>query len=205
MFDEHLSWKSHTRMVTNKLAKVVGILNRLKRIYPEQILLTIYNSLFISHINYGLLLWWKDQDRVNKLQKKAVRIVSGSQYLAHTEPLFKHLNILKAKDLYSLKLLKFYYNLSYGSLPSYFDCYMETINKGVPHRYSLRTTARPMIRMPKSRLVLTESCVLHKLINLINQTNTNYPQIICKIEEQSHTFWGFSFNITQIYLQSYDE
>ena len=64
MFDEHLSWKSHTRMVTNKLAKVVGILNRLKRIYPEQILLTIYNSLFISHINYGLLLWWKDQDRV---------------------------------------------------------------------------------------------------------------------------------------------
>ena len=121
MFDEHLSWKSHTRMVTNKLAKVVGILNRLKRIYPEQILLTIYNSLFISHINYGLLLWWNDQDRVNQLQKKAVRIVSGSQYLAHTEPLFKHLNILKAKDLYSLKLLKFYYNLSYGSLPSYFN------------------------------------------------------------------------------------
>ena len=39
-------------MVTNKLSKITGILNKLKFIYTHNILLTIYNYLFVSHINY---------------------------------------------------------------------------------------------------------------------------------------------------------
>ena len=31
MFDEHLTWKNHITMITNKLSKVIGILNRLKK------------------------------------------------------------------------------------------------------------------------------------------------------------------------------
>ena len=47
MFDEHLTWKNHITMITNKLSKVIGILNRLKHIYPQQALLSIiYNALF---------------------------------------------------------------------------------------------------------------------------------------------------------------
>ena len=45
MFDEHLTWKNHITMITNKLSKVIGILNRLKHIYPQQALLSIYNAL----------------------------------------------------------------------------------------------------------------------------------------------------------------
>ena len=50
MFDEHLTWKNHITMITNKLSKVIGILNRLKQIYPQQALLSIYNALFVSHM-----------------------------------------------------------------------------------------------------------------------------------------------------------
>ena len=32
--------------LTNKLSKVIGILNRLKHIYPQKALLSIYNALF---------------------------------------------------------------------------------------------------------------------------------------------------------------
>ena len=56
MFDENLSWKSHVHMITNKLAKVVGILCRFKYIYPLNALTSIYSSLFVSHMNYGHLL-----------------------------------------------------------------------------------------------------------------------------------------------------
>ena len=35
VFDEHLTWKNHITMITNKLSKVIGILNRLKNIYPQ--------------------------------------------------------------------------------------------------------------------------------------------------------------------------
>ena len=56
MFDEHLTWKNHITMITNKLSKVIGILNRLKNIYPQQVLLSIYNALFLSHMTYVLQL-----------------------------------------------------------------------------------------------------------------------------------------------------
>ena len=46
------------------------------------------------------------------------------EYLAHSEPLFKTLKLLKIDDLYKLKLLKFYYNLSYNILPPYFNFYI---------------------------------------------------------------------------------
>ena len=63
---------TYTRVitVTNKISKVIGILNRLKHVFPQNALLSIYHSLFASHLNYGLLLWGTHVNRVSKLQKK---------------------------------------------------------------------------------------------------------------------------------------
>ena len=47
----NMSWKSHIAMVTNKLSRINEILHRLKYQYPQNILVTLYKSLFISHIN----------------------------------------------------------------------------------------------------------------------------------------------------------
>ena len=47
IIDEHLSWKNHAEMVANKLSKLVGILHKLKYVYPKFILETIYKSLFV--------------------------------------------------------------------------------------------------------------------------------------------------------------
>ena len=98
MFDEHLTWKNHITMITNKLFKVIGILNRLKNIYPQQALLSIYNAFFLSHMTYGLLLWGNQVEQVSKLQKKSIRLITGSEYLAHSEPLFKELELLKRNN-----------------------------------------------------------------------------------------------------------
>ena len=89
LFDENLTWKCHINMLTNKLSKVIGLLNRLKHVYPQNALLSIYHYLFASHLNYGLLLWGTHVNRISKLQKKIVRIMSNSDYLVHSEPLFK--------------------------------------------------------------------------------------------------------------------
>ena len=173
IFDEHLTWKSHTKMVTNKLSKLVGIIYRLKHVYPQQALLLLYNSIFISHINYGLLLWGTQLKEVFNLQKKVVRIITCSDYIAHSEPLFKLLGLLKVQDLYQLKVLKFYYNLSYKLLPSYFDNYLDIINNDIGCIYELRRSARPLIRLPRTRLMFTESTLLYELIKIINSTHDN--------------------------------
>ena len=43
--------------------------------------------------------------------------------LAHTDLLFKLYYKLNVKDLYHLKILKFYYNLCCNRLPQYFNVY----------------------------------------------------------------------------------
>ena len=60
-------------------------------------------------MTYGLLhvLWGNQVEQVSKLQKKSIRLITGSEYLAHSKPLFKEMELLKIEDLYKLKILKF--------------------------------------------------------------------------------------------------
>ena len=74
MLDENLSWKSHIEMVGNKISKVTGILYRLKNVFPENVLFVLYNSLIVSYMNYGLLLWGIHSHKLELLQKKVIRI-----------------------------------------------------------------------------------------------------------------------------------
>ena len=204
--DENITWHNHTTMVQNKLSKIIGILNRLKNIYPEQVLLTIYNSLFLSHIHYGILLWGTRLNCINTLQKKAVRIITNSNYIAHSEPLLKELKLLKVEDIFHLKLLKFYYNLSYNFLPTYFYSYQEFLNGGhMPQAlpYDLRANARPLVRPPRILHKFSESSVLYQLVKVINHTHVKYPDILMKVHEKSHSYYGFSYNVKSIYLAEY--
>ena len=73
LFEETSTWKYHIHMVNNKLSKVIAIPNRLKHVYPQNALLSLYHYLFASYLNYGLLLWSTHVNRVSKLLKKTLR------------------------------------------------------------------------------------------------------------------------------------
>ena len=45
------------KLIAIKISKIIGILPKLKYIFPKEILLIIYKSLIVPHLNYGLLLW----------------------------------------------------------------------------------------------------------------------------------------------------
>ena len=109
IMDEHLNWKSHVEKISNKCSKTIGVLNKLKYFLPLTVKLILYNSLILPHLNYGIMTWGYKCDRINKLQKKAIRIVSLSKYNAHTEPIFKRLQLIKVADILKIQELKFYY------------------------------------------------------------------------------------------------
>ena len=94
-------------------------------------------------------MWGVDTDRIFKLQKKAVRIITENYYIAHSEPIFKSLEFMKIEDIYKLKIRKFYYNLKNSCLPEYFNNYLNVINNELPHSYQRRISTRPLIRLPK--------------------------------------------------------
>ena len=109
--DHNITWKPHITMIAIKIARVVGVLNKLKHIFPQHVLLTIYNSLTQPHLIYELHLWGLNCKRLKILQKKTVRILAFRPYISHSAPIFKNLKILKLEDLYTctMQLYKFYY------------------------------------------------------------------------------------------------
>ena len=109
VLDTHLKWNFHVRKVANKLTHINWILSKLRHIFSQRILITIYSSLIESHINYCLVLWGTNYDRIFKLKIKAVRIISFAHYKSHSSPLFKSLGILNIKDMYNIGLLKLYF------------------------------------------------------------------------------------------------
>ena len=90
--DRNLSFRNHTDFIRNKISKVVGILFRLNNVLPLEILKIIYNSLLLPHITYGLEIWYGalqgNQDRVFKIQKKAIRAINKLPYNDHTHDFF---------------------------------------------------------------------------------------------------------------------
>ena len=53
----HMPWNKHINHISMKIAKSIGILYRLRNVYPESVLITIYNTLILPHVHYCLLLW----------------------------------------------------------------------------------------------------------------------------------------------------
>ena len=117
--DEHLNWNAHIQKISNKIAKSIGIINRFKRHLPLSILRTLYNSLVLPHFQFSISNWGFKANKIVRLQKRAIRVITNSKYNAHVEPLLKKLNLLKISDMFRNSFLKLYYKYKSGNLPHY--------------------------------------------------------------------------------------
>ena len=190
-------------MIGLKVSKAIGIINHLKSIYPQRVLFTLYNSLIISPMLYGILLWGKSDnvDKIAKLQKRAIRTISFIGPFAHTEPLFKTFNLLKFNDIYTLKLMKFFYKLSNDSLPAYFASY-KTLIQPLTTRYPLR---RPIYKTFKVRHEYARICIKYQLLDFLNKLSESNIEFLDTILKNVHLqpFIGYSRLITNLLVSLY--
>ena len=142
--DQNITWNDHISKISIKVARVIGILNKLKQIFLHKIMRTIYNSLIHPHIIYGLYLWGFSPKRLTMLQKKAVRILSLRPYVSHSIPLFKNLKFLKIEDQYLIQLYKLYYENTNNLPPHYFNSFTPYYNNE-ELSHNLRSTT---LRLP---------------------------------------------------------
>ncbi len=195
IFSEDLSWKTHTDKLCLKITKFCGVLNRLKNFIPVHILRTLYCSMIQSHINYGILVWGFDLNRLQQIQKRAVRIITRSKYNAHTEPIFKALDLLKVHDIFNLYLLKFYYKYCHNQLPLYFQ-QMQFSPLNQIHNYNTRFNQHIPVNYTRTRIA--QKCIRNHISKIVNQTNQS---IIDKI--RTHSLSGFTTYTKRIYLLNY--
>ena len=122
LIDSNLTWSPHCNYIANTLSRICGVVSRLKHYVPTHILTIIYNSLFLSHISYGITSWGFNMcTRISKLQKKVIRFLTNSKLNTHTAPLLKQLGLLKAVDIFKLACFKLLYKYENRKLPSYFN------------------------------------------------------------------------------------
>ena len=114
--NESMNGSSHSAKIANKIYRTLGIMNRLKRYLPFSTLKLMYDSLILSHLQFGITCWGFEWNRIFKLQKRALRIMENSKYNAHTETLFKELEMLKVSDIFNVQGMKFWYKFVNKSL-----------------------------------------------------------------------------------------
>ena len=116
------------------------MMTKLKHFVPEKILYSLYCTLVMPYINYGILIWGNTcktyLDKILKLQKWAIRTVTNSYYRSHTGPLFSKHNVLNVNDTFKLHLGIFMYKHHTNQLPNVFSPYF--IKHSQKHNYPTR-------------------------------------------------------------------
>ena len=110
IIDDKITWVPHMIYLRKKLRSISGALCRIRKAVPADLYLNIYNSLFESHLSYGISVWGvsiKDQsnDKLFIIQKQCIRILFGD-FDAY---LNKQLTCARARPFKQQKLGSKYY------------------------------------------------------------------------------------------------
>ena len=130
--DEHLTWEHQINHVHSKLASANYAISQIKNFVSKKIRMTLYNSLFRPHMEFGILAWGginkTKLSKIINLQKKCLRNVAGKQYRSHTNPIFSKLGILKFNDMLHYNSSIFMHNFINDKLPNSFRNFFEPLS-----------------------------------------------------------------------------
>ena len=117
---------------SKKLSRTCGMFFKLRHLLPTSVLVSLYNSLFSSFLQYGIIVWGLTNEVHTKpiylLQKKVVRAFTFKSFTSPSTPIFSDLKILKLYDLFELKLLSFVYESINMISPVFFHNFFETLS-----------------------------------------------------------------------------
>ena len=128
IFDKNLTFKDHVHVIAWKIPKSVGLLFKLSKYLPLEIIKTLYYSLINPFLLYGIEVWHGTYANIINtifiLQKKACRAIHNLLFNTHTTEYFKNAKILKLTDLYESEISKHMFkclNLNANHLPKHSD------------------------------------------------------------------------------------
>ena len=127
--DAKLTWIPHIKFISKKLWKSIGIILKARKKIDTATMKSLYYAFVYPYLSYCNHVWGKTYMTHLKplvlLQKKIVRIVTGSSYLAQTEPLMKQNKILNINSINDYSRAIFLYNFTRSNLPTMFQNYFD--------------------------------------------------------------------------------
>jgi len=123
--DEHLTLDAHVNHICSKLTRYLYCIKQAKHIITKGGLKSLYYALIHSHLTYCTSILFgiteKNKSRIEKVQKKAIRIMTNSTYNAHTMPLFLEHSILPFNKLIQQSQISFMHAIEYKYAPTSFS------------------------------------------------------------------------------------
>ena len=121
IIDHKLNWIEHISYVKSKMSKGIGIMYKARQFLTKKALLMLYHAYIFPYMTYCIEVWGcASQTQLNclfLLQKKIIRIMNFSHYLAHTNPLFLTMKVLPLRKIFFYKVGLIMYKYSLNLLP----------------------------------------------------------------------------------------
>ena len=122
------------------MSKSVGILKKVRRNFGKHILIQLYYTFVYPYMIYCNITWASTYvstlDRIIKLQKRIVRIITFSAFNSHTCVLFERYKILKFTSLNKYLTALFMYRVKYNLIPHVFRAIFTEVSS--IHNYNTR-------------------------------------------------------------------
>ena len=206
LIDSKLSWNAHLNLVCTKLRRANGALCKIRHYVPKNLLLSLYYALFHSHMSYSCQVWAQRQNnqtsRILTLQKRALRIISFSDYNSPSSPLFLQFKILSffdfVKFLNIILIFKSLNNMLPDSLTDVLNLTPLTVNARTSHHPS--RLKRGILLLPRTSTIsygnfsiryqsILSWNILQNFLNIDNLSTLSYSKL--------------KFLIKSYYLSSY--
>ena len=158
---------------------------RVTNFLPTHVHRILYNPLILPHHQYSIFAWGFIMGRLDKLQKRA-------KCNSHADPLFRKLNLLKAKDLFALNVLKFLTNVTKTLYLSTFQILFWF------YRFAWLWSENHIHSKRCSNMSSRDKCIRYYLPVVIDNSKND---ILNKIE--THSLYGFAFYRKRKWLKEY--
>ena len=167
-----MSFRTHLNHLSQRLARIASLFYRVSNLMPPFVLKAMYHAHVSSILNYCNIIWANTYPThiqpVIKMQKRIIRTITNSEYLEHTEPLFKQAQILNIENLRKYSLIIHFYKNIHTLMPLFQE------NHPYPTRF--RDRPRPLIH----RRTVFERSFLYQLPIAWNHLIDNCPDLLTK-------------------------
>ena len=132
--DEFLTWDVHIASVSKKVSSSIGVIKKIKPYVPTSNLISVYQSIVEQNLDYCSIVWddISDQltDKLQILQNRAARVITGADYRMHTNELSTKLGWSSLKEKRNKQKAVMMFKIMNGMAPAYLkDIYIYIYEK----------------------------------------------------------------------------
>ena len=180
--DKKLTWKTHISYIAGKIARGIGILIKARKYFTHECMITLYYSFVFPYLIYCNNIWdstYKSNlSKLQVLQNKAVRIMTGSNLRRNTDAMFTESELLNLKDINVYLVGKFMYNVYHEKVPDVFEGFF-VYNYQV-HEHNTRTLNN--LHVPPNASNLCQTGIRYQGVIIWNQILNAKLNVDCSEE-----------------------